>query len=135
MKTLLRYYLINLGALWFTSHVVPGFIFDGGTLTLLKAAVIFTLINLLLVPVLKVLLLPLNLLTLGLFSWVINVLALYALVRLVPNLHLTPFYFSGFNLGGFIIPSMDLSAFWVAMLAALVIGIITHFFHWLASSH
>ncbi len=135
MKTLLRYYLINLGALWFTSQVVPGFVFDGGLMTLLKSAVVFTLINLLLVPVLKVLLLPLNLLTLGLFSWVINVLALYALVRLVPNLHLTSFYFSGFNLGGFTIPAMDLSAFWVAMLGALVIGLITHFFHWLSSSH
>ena len=132
MKTLLRYYLINLGALWFTAHMVPGFVFDGGITTLLKAGVIFTLINLLLVPILKVLLLPLNLLTLGLFSWVVNVLALYVLVRLVPNLHLTSFYFSGFNAGGFSFPSMDLSAFWVAMIAALVIGLITHFFHWLS---
>lgn len=132
MKTLLRYYLINLGALWVTSQIVPGFILDGGITTLLKAAVVFTAINLILVPVLKILLLPLNLLTLGLFAWVVNVLALYVLVRLVPSLHLTPFYFSGYQLGGFIIPSSDLSAFWTAIFSALVIGIVTHFFHWLS---
>lgn len=131
MKTLIRYYLINLGALWFTTQLIPGFIYDGGTISLLKAALIFTGINLILVPVLKILLLPLNLLTLGFFAWVANVLALFVLIKIVPSLHVTSFYFAGYSVGGFIIPSTDISAFWTAIIASLVIGAITHFFHWL----
>ncbi len=132
MRTLLRYFFINLLALWATSQLVPGFIFDGGISTLLKATIVFTVINLIAVPILKILLLPLNLLTLGLFSWVVNVLALYFLVRLVPNLHLSSFYFSGVSFGGIILPAMDLSAFWTAMICALIIGLITHFLHWIS---
>lgn len=132
MKTLLRYFLINLSALWATAQIVPGFVFDGGFITLLKAAIVFTVINMIAVPILRVLLLPLNLLTLGLFSWVVNVLALYFLVRLVPKLHLTSFYFSGVSFGGIVVPPMDLSAFWTAMVCALIIGLITHFLHWVS---
>lgn len=132
MKTLLRYFLINLLALWVTAWIVPGFVFDGGAITIIKAAIVFTVINLIAVPILKILLLPLNLLTLGLFSWVVNVLALYFLVRLVPNLHLSSFYFSGVSFGGIVLPAMDLSAFWTAMICAFIIGIITHFLHWIS---
>lgn len=132
MKTILRYYLINFGALWLTSQIVPGFVYDGGITTLFKAGLVFTGINLILVPVLKILLLPLNLLTLGFFAWVANVIALFVLIKLVPNLHVTSFYFSGYYIGGFIIPATDLSAFWTAIIVSLVIGAITHFLHWLS---
>lgn len=131
MKTLLRYYLINLGALWFTSYLVPGFIYMGGFKTLFIAGAVFTLINIILVPLLKILLLPLNLLTLGFFAWVTNVLALYFLTRVVPNLQLTSFYFSGINIAGISIQGMDISSFWTAIIASLLIGMFTHFFHWL----
>lgn len=131
MKTIIRYYLINLGSLWLAAYLIPGFIYDGGTGTLLKAALVFTGINLILVPVLKILLLPLNLLTLGFFSWAANVLALFALIKLVPTLHVTSFYFSGYSIGGFIIPASEISAFWTAIISSLIIGLITHFFHWL----
>lgn len=132
MKTLIRYYLINLGALWLTSTLVSGFVYEGGLPTLLKAALVFALINLILLPLLRILLLPLNLLTLGFFAWVTNVLALYFLVRIVPNLHLTSSYLPGMQVGGFSIQAISLSAFWTAVIASLVIGVVTHFFHWLS---
>lgn len=112
--------------------VVTGFVIDGGVQTLLKAALVFALINLILLPLLKILLLPLNLLTLGFFAWATNVLALYFLIRIVPSLHLTSFYFSGINGMGLAISGMEVSAFWTAIIASLVIGIFTHFFHWLS---
>ena len=115
-----------------TSYYVPGFIFDGGTITLLKAAVIFTGINLILVPILKLLLLPLNLLTLGLFAWVANVVALYVLVRLVPAVHISSFYFSGYIIGGFVIPPYEVTTFITAIICSLIIGVFTHLAHWLS---
>lgn len=89
-------------------------------------------INLLLVPLLRILFLPLNLLTLGLFAWLTNVLALYALTTIVSDFQLLPYAFTGFSSGGFNIPAYELSPFLVAVVASFLIGMITHFLQWLA---
>ncbi len=132
MKTLLRYFLINLVAIWATSQIIQGVSYTGGFKTLAIASLAFMAINILLVPLLKILLLPLNLLTLGLFAWITNVLALFALTRIVPEIYLTPYYFPGFIYNGFILPGVNLSVFWVAVIASFLIGIFTHFLHWLS---
>lgn len=90
------------------------------------------LINLILVPLLKILLLPLNLLTLGIFAWITNVLALYALTTVISDFQLVPYTFPGFNFNGLIIPEYELSPFLVAVVASFLIGVITHFLQWLA---
>ena len=131
MKTLLRYFLINLISLWVTTQIIPGLTYSGGVKSLLIGAAAFMLINFLLVPLLKVLLLPLNLLTLGLFAWLTNVLALYALTT-ISSFQLVPYSFEGANLNGFHIPAYDLSPLMVAIVASLFIGVITHFLQWVA---
>lgn len=90
------------------------------------------LINFILVPLLKILFLPLNLLTIGMFAWLINVLALYALTTIVSDFQLIPYSFPGAHIMGLTLPAMELSAFWVAVVASFMIGIITHFLQWLA---
>src|SRR3972149_5025019 len=131
MKTLLRYFLINLVSLWVTTIIVPGLTYTGGIKSLFLGAAAFMLINLILVPLIKVLLLPLNLLTLGLFAWITNVLALYALTTVVTDFQLESFAFEGINLNGFVIPVYDLSPFLVAVLGSFLICIITHLLPWL----
>lgn len=131
MKALLRYLLINFVSLGVTTEVVKGLTYTGGLRSLFIGVIAFTLINILLVPLIKVLLLPLNLLTLGLFAWLTNVLALYALTALYPAFTLRPYFFPGYNLGGFTIPAYDLSTLMVVVMSALMIGLITHFLHWL----
>ncbi len=132
MKAILRYFLINLGALWITTQILPGLTYTGGLKILFIGAVVFTVINFILVPLLKVLLLPLNLLTLGIFAWVTNVLALYALTTLIPSFKLMPYHYPGFDISGLIIPSIYLSTLWVAIIASLMIGALSHFLHWLS---
>ena len=131
MKTMLRYFLINLVSLWITTKVITGLTYTGEIKSLLLGGAVFTLINLILVPIIKILLLPLNLLTLGLFAWITNVLALYALTTVVTDFQLESFAFEGINLNGFVIPVYDLSPFLVAVLASFLIGIITHLLQWL----
>lgn len=131
MKTLLRHFLINLIALYTATRLLPGLSYTGGLKSLALGALVFMLINWILVPLLKILFLPLNLLTVGLFAWLINVLALYALTSIVSDFQLLAYYFPGFYIGGFNIPAMDLSSFWVAVIASVVIGVITQFLQWL----
>lgn len=132
MKTVLRYFLINLVSLFITTKLITGLTYTGGVKSLLIGALAFMLINLLLVPLLKILFLPLNLLTLGLFAWLTNVLALYALTTIVSDFALIPYNFPGLTYGGVTIPAMPLTTFWVAVLASFSIGVITHFLEWLS---
>lgn len=131
MKKILRYYLINLASLYFTTQIIKGVSYEGGYQTLALGGLIFTGINLVLVPLLKILLLPLNLLTLGMFSWIANVAALYVLTTVLPQFKLLPYDFPGASINGFAIPAIYLSTLWVAISASFFIGLFTHFFHWL----
>lgn len=131
MKRILRYFLINVTSLWVATMIIPGLTYTGGVKSLIVGGIAFMAINLVLVPLLKILLLPLNLLTLGLFAWITNVLALYALTSVVSDFQLVSFNFAGANFNGFIIPAYELSPFLVAVVASFLIGLITHFLQWL----
>ncbi|MDP2318692.1 MAG: phage holin family protein [Acidobacteriota bacterium] len=94
MYLLLRL-LINAGALWAATMLVPGISFVGGTGRFLVVALIFGLLNALVRPILLLLSLPLLILTLGLFTFVLNALILMLLGALSGSFGL------GFQVAGF----------------------------------
>lgn len=75
MNRLLIRWLINAAALWVAAAIVPGIGYSGWQ-ALLIVALIFGLVNALIRPVLKVMTCPLLILSLGLFTIVINALML-----------------------------------------------------------
>jgi putative membrane protein len=131
MKSLLRHFLINLVALYATSKLLPGLTIEGGVKTLILAAVGLMVVNFLVVPLLKIMFLPLNLLTLGIFAWVVNVVALYLLTAFLPGIKIVPYNFAGTNFGTLIIPAQELNVLMVAILASFLIGLTSHFLQWL----
>ena len=69
--------LINAAALWAAVRLVPGVSFNGDGLLLLVVALIFGVLNTGLKPLLVILTLPLLLMTLGLFTFVLNAFLLW----------------------------------------------------------
>jgi putative membrane protein len=76
MQILLRL-LINAAALWAATRLVPGISFDGDWRLLLVVALVFGVLNVAVRPILILLTLPLFILTLGLFTFVLNALMLW----------------------------------------------------------
>lgn len=76
--------LVNALALWLVSALFPSLLFfqGGGALDFLIAGAVLGLVNAFLRPVLLVLTLPLNLLTLGLFTFVVNAIVLLVVAAL-----------------------------------------------------
>lgn len=68
--------LINAVGLWVTSLILPSFALSDDILGVLIVAVIFGVVNALIRPIVKLLSLPLTVITLGLFTFVINALML-----------------------------------------------------------
>jgi putative membrane protein len=68
--------LVNMAALWVAVQLVDGIHFGGEWWKLLLVAVVFSLLNTYLRSILRILSIPLTLLTFGLFLLVINALML-----------------------------------------------------------
>ncbi len=71
MKLLLRF-AINAAAFWVTVALLPGLTVDGAAGEWLAVGLVFGLVNTLIGPVLRLLTLPLKLITLGLSALVVN---------------------------------------------------------------
>ena len=77
--------VFNAVALYATAFVVPGIAFGGSLVMLLVAGAIFGLFNLIVRPVAMLLSLPLLIVTLGLFYFVLNGILLWVASFFVPG--------------------------------------------------
>ena len=75
----------NAVALYVTTLVVPGIAFTGNLLTLFVAGLILGVFNLIVRPIAMLLALPLLILTLGLFYFVLNGLLLWLAAAFLPG--------------------------------------------------
>ncbi len=112
MKLILRV-LVNALALGAAAHFVPG-IRAGGVESVLLIALVFGVLNALVRPFLKLLSCPLLVLTLGLFTLVLNALMLMLTAWLGQKLGID------FRVDGF----------WPAFLGALVVSVVSVVLSW-----
>lgn len=94
-------------ALWLVTLIVPGVEVMGGVGAFVWVALVFMFVNAFISPVVKLLSLPLRILTLGLFSLLVNAF-LFAIVGWISN---------GIGNG------LDISGFWAAFFGAIVMAI------------
>lgn len=73
----------------------------GNYTTLAIAGLVLALLQTIVRPVLKLLFLPVNIITLGLFSWIINVFVVWLVTIIVPGFDIQPTIFLGIQLGEF----------------------------------
>ncbi|HID39484.1 MAG TPA: phage holin family protein, partial [Calditrichaeota bacterium] len=97
-------WVINAAALWFVDVLFDGIWFDS-IQSLLITAIVFGVLNTVIKPILVIFTLPINILTLGLFTLVINAFIL----------RLTDYWVDSFHTSGF----------GVALIAAIFISIVS----------
>ncbi len=131
MKAILRNSVFNAVSLFILSQLISGVKIQGGFQTLLFSGFILSILNLVIKPVLNLFSLPLNMVTLGLFSFFTNAILLYLLTVFVPSVSVSAFTFNGFSFAGFVIPQIALNAFWAYVAAAALLSLTINFFHWL----
>lgn len=132
MKPFIRSAIINLAALYVSVAIVPGFTNEGGIQTLILAIAVLAVMNLLIRPIISLLLLPINVITLGAFRWLINVAMLAILTMVVTKLKLSSFSVPGFTYQGFVIPEFEVSRLGSLILSSLAISTTNAFLFWLA---
>ncbi len=133
LKKLVRGYTVHVAALLLTTQIVTGLQFTGGTQTLLAAAFVFSLLRIFIHPILKLLLLPVNLLTANLMAWSLDLITLYGISTLVPQVTIASFTLPSYNLGLIVTPSYEFTSFLTALGAAFTLSITTRFLGWFVS--
>lgn len=104
MRGLIIRWMVTAVGLWVTSEILSGIHADGAG-SLLLAAIVLGIFNALVRPIVLLLTLPLNLLTLGLFTFVINGFMLKLTAAVV---------------GGFAV-----EGFWTAVIGAALLSLVS----------
>lgn len=131
MKSLIRNTTVNSFALYLISVVLAGVVISGGLATYLAGGLALSIMNVTVRPALSILSLPLNLLTLGLFSFFSNAIILYLLVVLIPSIKINAFTLEGFSFVGFVVPDIYFNSLFAYIAAAFVLSLFYSYFEWL----
>lgn len=108
MQNLIIRILVNAVALWVAARLVTGISLTTEFWPMLGVAVVFGLLNALIKPIAMILSLPFLILTLGLFTLVINALMLMLTAALLA--------------------ALDVSGFWAAFWGAILISLVSLLF-------
>lgn len=132
MKHIIRVFLFNVFAIWLSSQIMPTLIVPAGWQTVLFAGLVLSMLMLIVQPLLKILFIPINILTFGLLSWMINVIVIYLLTVFVPEIRVNPWMFPGGSWVGFVIPRLHFSYFTALIASSLLITTITDVLHYVS---
>lgn len=131
MRRILRHFVIDTASLWAVSQIADGLHFEKGIQTIIMAGVALTVASLFAKPVINMLLLPINLVTFGLFRWVSSAVVLYIVTLLIKDFRIEYFRFDGFTSKWFDMPPLYFEGMLAFIGFAFILSIFTSFLHWL----
>jgi len=129
MKKILRLILISVFCLITINQIWQNLSFDSGVISLVKVGIILTLFEIFLKPLVKILLLPINLLTLGAFRIVINTLGFYLATFVLADFHVSDISKSQFSYQGFSVPPINFYGFFAYLVTSATFSIILYLFN------
>lgn len=97
--------------------------------TILKTSLILALFQIIAKPILKILLLPVNLLTLGMVGVIVDTLGLYLAVYLISGFTVNNFFIPSFSWQGFYLPQIFLKGFFTFLVTSFSLRIIIYLFN------
>ena len=131
MKKILRHYAIDTFSLWVLSNIASGMVFQKGIQTLLISGIALAGVFFLAKPVINLLLLPINLITFGLFRWVSSAVVLYLVTLIIKDFKIIAFNFPGFSVKWLDIPAFNFHGILAYIAFSFVLSLITSFLYWL----
>ncbi len=130
MKSILKHFVIDTVSLYLISQAVFGMQFEKGLYTLIITGAVLGLATLIVKPIINLLLLPINLVTFGLFKWVAYAITLYLVTLVVPGFKIIDFAFRGFSSYWVVIPQIYLSGILAFVAFSFLISFVSSLMYW-----
>lgn len=121
-------YFFNTFGLWLTSQILPTIVLPNQWQQLLLIGLVLTILTTLVAPIIKILMIPINFMTLGFLSWFVHAIILYILTIVMPEVTIRAWTFEGFSWGGFVVPEVDINFLASLILTSLVLAFFTSLF-------
>lgn len=80
-------------------------------------------------PIFSLILLPINIITLGGVSFFLNLALIYAYTKFLPGFSISPYHFLGANIQGFIVPTTYLNQIEAVIAVAVIITLVQKVLH------
>ncbi len=128
MFTLLRNIVASGVALFAVTWLIPGISYGSDVRVLVAAALVFALFQTIVKPILGFIAAPVNFLTLGLVSVLINIGLFYAVSYLVPAFSFSSFEFAGLAVGEFSVPAVLVPEYATVVLGSFAVSLVFAFF-------
>lgn len=106
-------------SLYLTSLIIKGFVITADLKTFILASIFLAIIYYLLTPIIKLILLPLNLLTLGFFSVVVYVILFNYVINKFNFVNIKPWVFPGYKFGDFSLPAIEFN-YWLTLVSSSI---------------
>ena len=130
MRAFIKHIVFYALALYLTTQIISGLDIVQGFDTLLVAALLLALFHAVLQPVFNIFLLPLNVLTFGLFSSVTTLVSVFLLVVVFHKVEVHPFKFQGVELFGLAIKPFFAGIILSYIIISVIIFAIVKFLKW-----
>ena len=131
MRAILRNILLYAFALYVTKFIFSGLILHNGWETLFFGGILLAVGFKILKPIISIISLPFNLLSLGLFSIFIIAFIMFLITLIYPSIEVRPFTFTGISLLGIEIHKFYVSLILSYCLISATIYLITKVINWL----
>lgn len=131
MKGIFRNVLLYGFSLYLTQIFFEGLIVHGGIRTYVIGGILLAIGFKILKPVLSILSLPFNIITLGLFSILIIAFIMFLITLVYPPIEIRPFTFQGMSVGGIEIHRFYVTSLLSYILISGTIYLITKTINWL----
>ncbi len=129
MRHILKSILITIATVYIAFTLVPTIDLGTDPTNILVFIGGLWVISQVVSPIFSVVLLPVNLLTFGLLSLVLNVAFVFALMNFVPGFVVKAYNFPGVNIEGIVLPSYYFTQILTVILLALTITTIQKILH------
>lgn len=132
MKRILRSFIIEIGTFYLVSQIASGILFQNGLEGLIIAGVALTVATFLVKPIINILLLPINLLTFGVFKWISQAVTLFLVDLILPQMSIVSFDFAGLTSKWIDVPPLHLTSIILVYIAfSLLLSVISGIIYWI----
>lgn len=130
MKYLLKRYLIIAIAVYLVTQIIGGFFIENSWKGFFYSALILTILMYIAKPIVDLFLLPINLLSLNLASWLMNILTIYIWTLLATDITISSWQFEGFKFSLFSLSPFYFLRWQMIILVGIVLTIVIQVLNW-----
>ncbi len=129
MKKIFKFTLLLTFSLITINQIWGNLTFQNIPWSIIKIAFVLSIFEVILKPIIKVLLLPINILTLGTFRIIINTFGLYLVTFLFSDFQVGNINYPSTNFWGIQIPQLTFNGFFAYLITSLTLSFILYFFN------